>query len=84
MSGLTTKEREMLEQTHAAMQTVEAFVKAHHKTLHGNGQPGLIREVTELKATSKIKGILIVTGISFLGMLGTWAGVLYVILNQKP
>jgi hypothetical protein len=78
------KRDELILETHENSSKTAAFVKMHHKSLYGNGQPGLVDEVTALKATNKMKGILIVTGISFLGMLGTWAGVLYVILNQKP
>ena len=74
----------MLRETHERSAVTEKFARINYKAIHGNGQPGLLKDVVSLKTTNRMKGVLVVTGISFLGMLGTWAGVLYVLMNQQP
>lgn len=46
---MTPEDRKLLQDTHDAAVTTAALVNDHHKTLYGNGRPGLDDRVKELE-----------------------------------
>lgn len=79
--SLTKSQADKLDETHSAIKTLEAFVKVNYKAIHGNGQPGLLKDVEELKTMHKQEKNNTTMYIAVGSMLASFGLLLWTIFN---
>jgi hypothetical protein len=75
------KRDEMMIEMHSNLKTVSEFCKVNYKAIHGNGKPGLIEDVEELKTMHKKEDKNFTAYIALGGFLTGIGALLYNILT---
>ena len=62
MAELTEEQTKQIKETHDTVTKFVPFIEEHHKTLYGNGQPGLVKDHLKFK-TQVITAIAVLTAL---------------------
>ena len=69
-------DRELLQETHDAVTSMNVMVRAHDRTLYGNGQPGLVGEFSRVQERQRECPARARTKRDNAMLVVTWAGVI--------